>query len=264
MAKKNPKSEGAARALAVLAGLFALAALGWLGWSWRAGVPLETIEVAGVQHADVDSLVALARIDPAAPLFSIDPVLVADRVRRHPWVASATVKRRLAGVLTISVEEREPVALALDGRGRPSHYLDAGGYGLPLEAPSEAAVPVASYNVPLLRGVGAAYHPVQPVENPAVRALLEAVAEADPETRLLLSELEITPEGNVEGWLTPLRAGGPSIPVLLGYGDFDEKLRRLRAFWQQAVQTRPSRTFEKIDLRFDGQVVTLEAAPEPS
>ena len=259
MPKKSQKSESAARVLAVLTGLFALAALGWLGWTWRADVPLETIEVAGTQHADVDSLVALARIDPTAALFSIDPALVADRVRRHPWVASATVKRRLAGVLAIRVQEREPVALVLDRRGRPSHYLDRGGYGMPLETASAGAVPVASYNVPLLRGVGAAYHPVQPVENPAVQALLEAVAEADPETRLLLSELEITPEGNVEGWLTPLRAGGTSVPVLLGYGDFDEKLRRLRAFWQQAVQTRPDRAFEKIDLRFDGQVVTVEA-----
>lgn len=250
--------------LAVLAGLFALAALGWLGWNWRANVPLETIEVAGARHADVDSLVALARIDPAAPLFSIDPALVADRLRRHPWVASAEVKRRLAGVLAIHVEEREPVVLVLDGRGRPSHYLDAGGYGLPLEAPSAETGLVASYNVPLLRGVGAAYHPVQPVENPAVQALLEAIAEADPETRLLLSELEITPGGEVEGWLTPLRAGGSSIPVQFGYSDFGEKLRRLRAFWRQAVQTRPDHVFEEIDLRFDSQVVTVEEAPTES
>ena len=259
MAKKKTRSGSAARVLGTLAVLLAVAALGGLGWHWRANVPLETIEVAGARHADVDSLVALARIDPRAPLFEIDPVLVADRLRRHPWVAAAEVSRRLSGVLAIHIEEREPVVLVLDRRGQPSYYLDAGGYGLPLEAPEAGPAGVA-YDAPLLRGVGAAYHPVQPVGDPAVQALLEAIAEADPQTRLLLSELAITPEGEVEGRLTPLQAGRPSIPVLLGYDAFGEKLRRLRAFWVQAVQTRPERRFEKIDLRFDGQVVTVEEA----
>ena len=251
-------SDAAGRLLLVGLLLVVLGALGWLGWRWRAELPLKTIEVAGTQQADVDSLVALARIPPDAPLFDIDPVLVADRVRRHPWVAEASAQRRLAGVLTITVEEREPVALVLDGKGRPSHYLDAGGYGLPLETPSDDGFSAQAHDVPLLRGVGAAYHPVQPVENPSVQALLEALAKSDPEAVLLISELEITPEGEVEGWLTPLQAGRPSIPVQFGYTDFGEKLQRLRAFWRQAVQTRPDRLFEKIDLRFDGQVVTVE------
>ena len=244
--------------------LVVLGALAWLGWRWRAELPLKTIEVAGAQQANVDSLVALARIPPDAPLFSIDPALVADRVRRHPWVAEASAKRRLAGVLTITIEEREPAVLVLDGKGRPSHYLDAGGYGLPLETPSDDGFSVSAHDVPLLRGVGAAYHPVQPVENPSVQALLKALAESDPEAVLLISELEITPEGEVEGWLTPLQAGRPSIPVQFGYADFGEKLQRLRAFWRQAVQTRPDRLFEKIDLRFDGQVVTVEEQPDES
>ena len=269
MATKKRKTSqqganGAGRVFVVGLLLVVLGALAWLGWRWRAELPLKTIEVAGAQQANVDSLVALARIPPDAPLFSIDPVLVADRVRRHPWVAEASAKRRLAGVLTITVEEREPVALVLDGKGQPAYYLDAGGYGLPLETPSDDGFSIQAHDVPLLRGVGAAYHPVQPVENPSVQALLEALAGANPEAVLLISELEITPEGEVEGWLTPLQAGRPSIPVQFGYAGFDEKLQRLRAFWRQAVQTRPDRTFEKIDLRFDGQVVTVEEQPDES
>ncbi|MGI9174216.1 MAG: cell division protein FtsQ/DivIB [Rhodothermales bacterium] len=262
--KKTTKQTSGAAGRVLLVGmlLVVLGALGWLGWRWRAELPLKTIEVAGARQANVDSLVALARIPPDAPLFSIDPVLVADRVRRHPWVASAAAKRRLAGVLTITIEEREPVVLVLDGKGQPSHYLDAGGYGLPLETPSDDGFSVSARDVPLLRGVGAAYHPVQPVENPSVQALLEALASTDPEAIILISELEITPEGEVEGWLTPLQAGRPSISVQFGYAGFDEKLQRLRAFWRQAVQTRPDRTFEKIDLRFDGQVVTVESPSE--
>ena len=45
--------------------------------------------------------------------------------------------------------------------------------------------------VPLLRGLGEAYHPVRPVQDERVRLLLAALADLDPDTDALISELEM-------------------------------------------------------------------------
>ena len=235
---------------ALLLGVLAVG--GWLGWRWQATLKLEAIEVTGAQHAVPDSLVALARVDTGRVLFDVDPAFVADRVRRHPWVRTAEATRLPTGTLAIHVTERMPAALVLSGEGRPSHYLDAEGHQMPLEKG-------AAFDVPLLRGALPDYHPVRPVQDKRLRALLAVLAEAD---RPLVSEVEVGAAG-VTLHTTPTGGRG-SVPVQLGTGAFRAKLDALDAFWQQAVLTQPATQFERIDLRFHGQVVTEEAPPDSS
>ena len=74
------------RTLAVL-GLGAVVALGVVGWRWQASVPVRAVTVSGVVHADTSAVLDLAAVPDSAMLFSLDPAILADRVRRHPWVA---------------------------------------------------------------------------------------------------------------------------------------------------------------------------------
>ena len=156
------------------------------------------------------------------------------------------------GTLRIAVQEREPVVLVLEG-GRPAHFLDARGYAMPVSGASPAL-----YDVPVLYGAPA-YHPTQPVESAGLRSLLAALRRADPATLALVSEIEWG--RTVTVWTTPVAAHG-SLPVRLGHADHDRQLKSLRAFWDQAVLPRPETRFAAIDLRFDGQVVTRETAPD--
>ena len=232
----------------VMAGL---GTLGTLGWQWLTNLPCERIEVAGLQHADSTALMELARVDTAMLLIDIDPAMVADRVRRHPWVRTARATRFPTGTLRISVQERIPMMLVMDRRGRPAHYLDRAGFAMPLAAG-------AVYDVPLLRGLSERYHPVRRLQDARVRALLALFATLDAETDALVSELELKSTG-VHLYTTPVGSRG-SLEVQLGRDGFAEKLKRLRAFWHQAVLPQPDKRFHVIDLRFDGQIVTRDAS----
>ncbi len=244
------------RRIALGAIVLAVAALVGLAWRWQATLPLSGVAVGGTVWADSAEVVRLAAVeaDTTVLLFDLDPALVADRVRRAPWVRDARVRRLPTGTLSIRVEEREPVALVLSADGRPSHFLDAEGYGLPLR-------PGAVYDVPLLRGAVPAYHPTRPVESAALLELLAALAEADATTDALVSEVVLGAGGDALLRTSP-GGGHPSLPVRLGTGGYAEKLARLEAFWTQAVLSRPSTRFRTVDLRFDGQVVTHETTPE--
>lgn len=237
------------RALALLA-LAAVAALGVVGWRWQASLPVRAIDVHGNVHADSTALLDLAAVPDSAMLFSVDPEILADRIRRHPWVAEAGVTRWMTGTLSIGVTERVPVALVLDGAGRPSYFFDAAGFMMPLAAG-------AAYDVPLLQGRFGPYQPTQPTEDSAVLGLLAALAAVPPATDALISSVERGADGTFT-LVTAPTPGGAAVPVALGRGGFDEKLARLQAFWDQAVLTRPDTPVRRIDLRFDGQIVTSE------
>ena len=271
--------------LAALA-VTACAALGWYGWTWQRAIPLAEVEVTGAQMASAAELEALASLpapDPATadtaaglsafvPLFSLDPEILADRVRRHPWVEDAAVRRWPTGTLELAVTERTPVMLALGADGRPAYYLDAAGHTMPVPPPSTApsaasGLPMA-YDLPLLRGVLPAFRPTLPVDDAPLLALLATLAalpDADPAADALVSELRRDREGGFT-LLTAPAAGHGAVEVLLGTGGpsgFGEQFQRLTAFWAQAVRPQPERRFEQVDLRFRDQIVTREAEGGP-
>ena len=225
-------------------------ALGVLGWQWRAGAVVERVAVTGTQHAPPDTLRRLAQVDSGAAMGAVTPAFVADRVARHPWVASATVTPHwMYGTLTVAVTERTPAALAVDAQGRPAYYLDRAGYAMP-------AADSAGYDVPLVRGLEAEAPWGQP-DTTAAPAPLRRVLAALPgaEVAGLVSEIEVGPEGQLRLVTTPLDGHG-TVSVRLGAGDLPRKLRTLRAVARQVLAPQPQASIHEIDLRFDGQVVT--------
>jgi cell division protein FtsQ len=242
------------RRLLVTAGLVALvAALGY-GWHRAATLPVRGVEVSGAVHAEPEALQALAAVPDSARLFSLDPRLLADRVQRDPWVQKARVTRWMSGTLGIRVQERTPVVLALDAVGRPSHFLDAEGFAMPA-TPSALT---AGFDVPLLVGHVPPFRPTVPTDDAALRRLLATLATASADADALVSAVERRIDGQLVLHTAPT-PGGQTIPVWIGREASPEKLNRLVAFWDQAVLSRPHHTFRRIDLRFDGQIVTEES-----
>ena len=245
-----------------LAGIALLAvgvgALGLLGWRWRASATVERVAVTGTQHAPPDTVRRLARVDSGAVMTEVDPILVADRVVRHPWIESATVTPHwMYGTLTIAVTERTPAALAVDPQGGPAYYLDRAGYALPL--PDSAG-----YDVPLVRGLDAETPWMRP-DTVQAPASLQRVLAALPTTDVadLVAEIEVGSDDSVQLVTTPI-GGHDAISVRLGTGDVSRKLQTLHAVAQQVLPRPPSEPnapIEQIDLRFDGQVVTRAQPP---
>lgn len=238
------------RRLAMASALALVVALGVFGWRWQATLQLSSVDVVGTTHAPPDSLRALARVDTGTVLFDVEPVLVADRVRRHPWVEDASVMRLPTGTLRIHVTERTPAALVMTDDGAPAFYVDRRGFCMPL--PERAG-----YDVPLLHGIADAYSPTRPIAHETVRHMLDALPESD--AHRLIAEWVVHPDSTLWAYTRPTSAHD-AIRVDMGRTDFPQKLRRLHAFWTQAVQPRPDTHFARIDLRFDSQIVTEETA----
>lgn len=113
------------RALGGLAalGLAAAATVAWMmgipqGWwfdvaqaAGRAGFEVRHVEVAGVKYGPKLPVYAAALDGPTNSMLMVDLEAARTRLKALPWVADATVTRRLPDTLRVEVTERQPVAL---------------------------------------------------------------------------------------------------------------------------------------------------------
>jgi len=219
------------------------------GLYWMQEQPCTRIDIRGLHMADSAEVYALTI--PTGSAYQAD--IVADRVRRHPWIRSSTATCYPNGLLQVDVEERTPVMLVVDATGRSTYFVDPVGFMMP-------ATGGHVFDVPLLRNYAGSYHPIQLVGHAGIRALAQALAQLDTDTERLFSEFAVTPEG-ITLHTVPTEEGR-SVEVRLGREGYGSRFRRFRAFWDQRVRTSPDRVFEWIDLRFDGQIVTREAPIE--
>ncbi len=225
--------------------------LSFAGWTWVDGMAVRKVVVEGARYADEETILALAAVDTSMRVLDVDPLLIADRAVRHPWVQAGAVRRLPSGVVRIAVRERLPVALALASDGRPTAWLDAEGYAMPL--PEDAA-----WDVPLVWGAALPGNRTRPLGGASLRELLATLPQSELPPDALVSSFEVGSAGSITMYAS-VPGRRDAIAVRLGDRGYAEKFRRLHAFWTQAVLPRPDKTFAAIDLRFDGQIVTKES-----
>jgi cell division protein FtsQ len=78
---------------------------------------LRHLEVVGTTSLTRAEVVRLAGLSSSTNVLWFDPGAVERRLESDPWVATATVARRLPATIRISVVERAPVAMIRDERG---------------------------------------------------------------------------------------------------------------------------------------------------
>jgi cell division protein FtsQ len=242
----------------VLAGilmLVVLAAGGWTGWQWMQQVTVHEIRIRGQVNTTENEILELLRTDTGAVMFEVNAVLLEDRVVRHPWIQQVDVARLPSGVLDVQVTERTPVALLMYPDGRAAWWVDAQGWRLPITER-------ARYDVPLIYAPVEPWHPMRPVEHVSTRELLTAIATAPERLDALFSEF-VLDDGEWILRLTPV-APHDGIPVQLGRNGFAPKFIALLRFWDQEVLQHQNKIYDRIDLRFDGQIIAEEQLREES
>jgi cell division protein FtsQ len=110
-------------ALALVGGGFWAWSSGWADRQWaalgdatleasaEAGLALREVLVQGRGRTSQAELMTTLDLRIGAPILGIDPETLRARLEALPWVARASVERRLPDTLFITVEEREPLAL---------------------------------------------------------------------------------------------------------------------------------------------------------
>jgi hypothetical protein len=229
--------------------LFVIAVAGLVGLSVPRWVPrllatlpafrVEQISVLGTRYVAPDEIKRLIAVSPDASVWD-DVERLADRVRAHPMIREATVRRDGLHGLSVTVVEKRPVALVATPELRP---VNGDGRLLPLR-PAEAAL-----DLPIVQGVTDVEGSM--VTDPGVRLLagvLDALDRSDPDFVSVVSEASIDPDGAIHFRMLPTADAGE---VLLPAGDPVEALRRVSL----ALGRVPDRRVDRADARFDRQVV---------
>jgi cell division protein FtsQ len=174
------------------------------------------LRIAPTTHVTGDEIRSLLGVRLGDPLLAVDPDAVAATLTRHPWIASARVRRDLPATLAVEVVERRANASALIGA---LYLLDEGG------RPFKRATPEEADGLPVVTGVTREQYAAMRATSEAVfrdgLALLKAYATAPP-ARPKLSEIHVDPRSGFS--LVLLDGGGE---IRLGRGDFPDKLARL-------------------------------------
>jgi cell division protein FtsQ len=140
-------STGAQKVSRMLAGMRAVVGVGLvaacsIGVAWAARRHVTSsprfavahVEVAGNERRAADAIVAESGIAPGANVFVVDLDAARARLLADPWIADATLARRLPATVLVQVTERKAAALLVMGGdtllatadGQPFKRLEAG------------------------------------------------------------------------------------------------------------------------------------------
>ncbi|MDE0031075.1 MAG: FtsQ-type POTRA domain-containing protein [Deltaproteobacteria bacterium] len=197
------------------------------------------VKVLGAQRVKGEDIVVMTGLGPHTGIWSTDPVELGRKVERHPWVKRALVRRELPARLTITVEEWSPGGIvALD---RLYYVADDGVIFKALDEED-------SVDLPFVTGLRAAgLVPEAPDTRKKLSQVLE-LAHTVERAGLDLSEIRFRSGGGVV--LYPVSY---AVPFHMGWGDWDDKLRRLQWFLREFREQ--GARFRAVDLSFKGQVV---------
>jgi len=228
--------------------LFVIAAAGLLGLGVPQWVPrllatlpafrVEHVTIVGTRYVPADEINQLIALEPDASVWDrVDGI--EDRIRQHPMIREAAVRRDGLRALSVVVVEKRPVALvatpelrAVNGEGRV----------LPLE-PFEAGL-----DLPVIQGVTTLEDDL--VSDPDIRemaSVLDRLGRADPGFISVVSQVESAPDGYGFFMLPAADAG----VVLLPRDETELALRRVSLALGQAEEEKVARA----DARFPAQVV---------
>ena len=213
---------------------------------WTRDFTVKEVRAEGNRIVSSSDIISLAAIPKNQKLFEVDLNQARKRVQSNQFIKTVAVNRDVPDRISITVEERVPVAAIACDR---ILYLDAEGVVLP-PARSEFI-----FDLPVITGALPAAECV-PGKRVASDALHEALQIAVTAQKVnddfyrLISEVHIDAGGSIE-----LYTSESGVPVLFGRGDVAAKMVKLEAFWKEFVSQRGAGELKYIDLRFEDQVV---------
>jgi len=211
---------------------------------WNRNVTVQELDFNELTFTENEEIEAAAAVPYGIQPDSLDIQAVADRVQRLNYVRSVSSYIEPSGDLRLTIAEREPIAMLIDGANRS--YVDAEGVILPI-------LEDKTRDVPLLYGYSVTARDTLKDESfLQVRDFLMK-ARIDEFGWATISELAFDPN---DGVVALSQENG--VKLIFGRNDFEMKLENWKAFYKQVVRFKGIQTIQQVDLRFLNQVVTRE------
>jgi cell division protein FtsQ len=164
-----------------------------------------------------------------------------------PVIASAEVFIDANNALNVQAIQRDPLFRIVDHNGE-QFYIDSEGNKIPYSKNYSARVPVVTGNIPSLAG-----NTIWRKENQIFHSIFGIVKSIndDPFTKSLIEQINIDDLGQYS--LVP-KVGNEKI-VIGKLNNLQDKLSRLKFFYQEGLRYEGWNVYETIDLKNDNQVV---------
>jgi cell division septal protein FtsQ len=85
---------------------------------------LKSIDIATTRHLTRDEIIGLAGVEPGKDLFGLNLKRIGEHILQNPWVETVRINRYFPDAVSITITEREPVAIVNMGF---IYYLDKKG-----------------------------------------------------------------------------------------------------------------------------------------
>ncbi len=210
---------------------------------------LQSIKISGndiLSRAEVLKLLGLPA--KGQKLLEINPAEVQKKLKRSPFVRSASAVHSLPATLRIHLVERRPLAF-LYGRGL--NMVDREGFIMPVPAISRVWDLPVIRNAPGRLGIQGAVS-TSPAVHRAVD-ILDWINRLDAPLPQMISELDFTPGDYIKIYL---RDGDTVLRIT--EKDYQRQLYKAAGFFKDYVDFKKLNQIAYIDLRFGRQIVVKE------
>jgi cell division protein FtsQ len=186
------------------------------------------------------------------PMNQLDIAGLEGSCRIHPFIRTAEVYGTVEGVLTVEIEQRDPVIRVM-GRDGSTHYIDGEGYLVPDRQDQSIHLLHVTGHLQVPNTGGMAIH-LDELEGSEILHELFRMAKVIHEDEFWRGQIEqIYIDENGEAELVP-RVGAHLI--LLGQmSGFEEKLEKLYSFYMNGLGRTNWNKYEIINLKYQDQIV---------
>ena len=212
---------------------------------------IETMQVSGNRILSSATVLATAGLRSGESLVGLDLAAARDRLLAHPRVREASLRRRLPGTIVVEIVERVPCVIV---RADRDYIVDAEGVVVAEDAPGTRS------DLPVLKGVEAVAGALTARGAADLAAGIELIAAIRLVGFPALSAIDHVDCTDPDDAVIVPVSGRPLVHA--GRRDVAGRLRRWHLVAPDMAQRWPE--MEYVDLRAEGQVVAMPAAPAPA
>ncbi len=234
------KKRGSLRLILLLVGT---AAVIWvLAFRWQQSRIINRVSIVGTNLLRQQEIIDLVKLPASRAVRDVNTAEIEHRIQKHPFVKSVSVFLGASDALTVTIEERKPIALVVS-KGK-QFYIDAEGHLLPYRL-TEVVL-----DLPILSGLGRSS--LDSIRIASVLATMTILQQQDAQLYKTLSEIDIVSNGDMTLHFTespaPIRFGGDE--------DKEQKITRISAFLHHSGQAHDKfKQAAYVDVRWQNQVV---------
>jgi cell division septal protein FtsQ len=204
---------------------------------------LKTVEVSSSKRLSRDEILAMAGVEPGRDLLRMNLKRMGEQIAQNPWVETVRIRRYYPDGLSISIVEREPLAVVNMGF---FYYLDKKSTVFKVLNQGDRL------DYPVVTGFSEEDLNSDPAgTKEALQATCELLKILREKGAFILADVSEIHYDKGYGFTLFTASGG--LPVKIGATDFSGKIERFARIYQELMAQRP--TLHYIDLDYNDKII---------